>query len=168
MKNKTIIFLFGIIALALIIKFGLSMYAKFNITRQNANTNEITKTPSIDSNYDFTFDDLNYEFKISSDQLVEKSSTGKIQNMNDKYSIIKDGEESMSLTFLPKDTERFLDQTYSSYLEEQTTINGINGSVFKNNGQNIAYLLKDEKYDYLWINNDFVNFDDIVMTFKKK
>ncbi len=168
MKNKTLIILFGIIAIALIAKLGLYLYTKIGIKNEEQKPQVVENIVTIDSNYAFTFDNADYEFFTSSDQLVEKFSTGKINRLDDKYLIMRDGKELMSLTFLPKETEKFLDQSYASYLEESITINDLSGSVYKNNGQNIAYLLRGEKYDYLWINNDYNNFDDIVKTFKKK
>lgn len=169
MKNKTLIILFAIMAAALMLKFGLSLYVKFTKEKKEPiNQQEKINTEQININYNFTFDNLNYEFLISKNQIVEQLSTGKIDNANDKYIVKQQAEELASLTFLPKDTEKYLDQTYNSYLEEVININGLNGSLFKNNGQIIAYLLRGEKYDYLWINNNYVNFEDIVKTFKNK
>lgn len=168
MKNKTLIILLGVVVVALIAKFGLYLYTKISVKNEEQKPKILENIVAIDSNYTFTFDDADYEFFTSNDQLVEKSSTGKINGLDDKYLIMRDGKELMSLTFLPKETEKFLDQSYASYLEESITINDLSGSMYKNNGQNIAYLLRGEKYDYLWINNDYNNFDDIVKTFKKK
>ncbi|MDD4290360.1 MAG: hypothetical protein PHH83_03765 [Patescibacteria group bacterium] len=168
MKNKTLIILFAIIALAFITKFGLNLYIKIN-TNPGVKKQKITENiVKIDTNYNFSFENTDYEFMISKDQVVEKTSTGKMKGLEDKYIIKEKNKELMSLTFLPKETEKFLNQSYISYLEEGTTINNLNGATYKNNGKGIAYLLKDDKYNYLWENKDYVNFDEVVKTFKKK
>lgn len=168
MKNKTLIILFAIIILAFIAKFGLYLYTNIDNSSKKENQKTMGSLVKIDTNYNFSFDDANYEFMTTQNQKVEKSSTGKIDDLEDKYSIIENGKELMSLTFLPKDTEKYLDQSYISYLEENTTINDLNGSIYKNNGKSIAYLLSGDKYNYLWENKDYDNFDEIAKTFKKK
>ncbi|HNZ86250.1 MAG TPA: hypothetical protein PLD95_00985 [bacterium] len=168
MKNKTLIILFAIIVLALIAKFGLRLYSKISVKNEEQKPQITENTIEMDSIYNFSFDNVNYEFLTLSDQVIEKSSTGKIGELEDKYVIKKDDKELMSLTFLPKETEKFLDQSYASYLEESLTINDLSGSVYKDNGKSIAYLLRGEKYNYLWINNDYDNFDNIVKTFKQQ
>ncbi|HNV96763.1 MAG TPA: hypothetical protein PKL13_00390 [bacterium] len=168
MKNKTLIILFVIIVLAFIAKLGLNLYTKISTNPKTEDQKNTENIATIDTNYNFSFENADYEFMISQNQKVEKSSTGKINGLEDKYVIKENDKELMSLTFLPKETEKFLDQSYISYLEEGTTINNLSGAVYKNNGKSIAYLLKDDKYDYLWENGDYVNFDEVVKTFKKK
>lgn len=169
MVKKIIIY---VILIVVLIVIGTLIFLHYQNSKAPQKEVSIQQTSSaLESAQKITFklDNVNYEFSFPNNWSVDQKSTGKL-NGNDEFKIFDENKNKViSLTILKLSEEGLVKQSLDPSNEANIIINNINGETFKSSDNKSVYLLDDEKYNYLWINDSADNllFDEIVKSFKK-